>query len=125
MFTKQKVLVIDDSKMMRFYLHRCLEKAGYEVEEWVPLSPVEVPDFVKTSAPDLILSDYRMPGCNGASLAHMLKEADLKIPVLVITSFRDEEMEASLHKFGVKRVLSKPIRSDALFWAVKSALENP
>ena len=43
----------------------------------------------------------------------------------MITSFRDEEMEANLHKFGVKRVLSKPIRSEALFWAVKSALENP
>jgi serine/threonine protein kinase len=125
MFTKPKVLVINDSKVMRLYLHRCLEQAGYEVEEWVPLSPVEVPDFVKASAPDLILSDYPMAGCNGASLARMLQKADLKIPVLVITSFRDEEMEANLHKVGVKRVLSKPIRSDALFWAVKSALEHP
>ncbi len=125
MMTKQKVLVIDDSKMMRLYLHRCLEKAGFVVEEWVPPSPMEVPDFVKASAPDLILSDYQMPGCNGASLARMLQEADLKIPVLVITSFRGEEMEADLHKFGVKQVLSKPIRSDALFWAVKRALENP
>ena len=78
MFTKPKVLVINDSKVMRFYLHRCLEKAGYEVEEWGPLSSMEVPDFVKASAPDLILSDYHMPGCNGASLAHMLQEADLR-----------------------------------------------
>jgi serine/threonine-protein kinase len=123
--TKQKILVIDDSKMMRLYLRRFLEKAGYEVEEWVPLSPMEVPDYVKTSAPDLILSDYRMPGCNGASLASMVQKADLKIPVLMITSFRDEQMEANLHNLGVRQVLSKPIGSNALFWAVKNALGNP
>lgn len=123
--TKRKVLVIDDSKMMRLYLHRCLEKDGYEVEEWVPLSPMEVPDYVKASAPDLILCDYQMPGCNGASLARMLQEADLKVPVLMITSFRDEQMEASLHKFGVRQVLSKPIGANALYWAVKNALGDP
>ena len=53
-----KVLVIDDSKMMRLYLSRCLEKAGYEVEEWVPMSAMEAPDFIKSSAPE---PSFRIP----------------------------------------------------------------
>ena len=117
-----KILVIDDSKMMRVYLRRCLEKAGYEVEEWVPLSAMEVPDYIKGSAPNLIISDYQMPGCNGASLARMVMKADPGLPLLIITAFRDPEMETSLGKFGVKAVLSKPIDPEALDLAVKSAL---
>ena len=108
--------------MMRVYLRRCLEKGGYEVEEWVPLSAMEVPDYVKGSAPALIISDYQMPGCNGASLARMVQKADPNLPVLVITAFRDPEMEANLRKFGVKAVLSKPIDPEALDLAVKAAL---
>ena len=117
-----KILVIDDSKMMRLYLRRCLEKAGYVVEEWVPMSAMEVPEYVKTSGPDLILSDYQMPGCNGASLARMVQKADPTIPVLVITAFMDGEMESNLLKLGVRRVLSKPIEGDALLLAVAGAL---
>ena len=117
-----KILVIDDSKMMRLYLRRCLEKGGYEVEEWVPMSAMEVPDFIKTSGPDLILTDYQMPGCNGASLARMVQKADPTIPVLVITAFMDGEMESILLKLGVRRVLSKPIEGDALLLAVAGAL---
>ena len=110
--------------MMRVYLRRCLEKAGYEVEEWVPLSAMEVGDYVKGSAPALIISDYQMPGCNGASLARMVQKADPNLPLLIITAFRDPEMETSLRKFGVKAVLSKPIDPETLDVAVKAALAN-
>jgi DNA-binding NarL/FixJ family response regulator len=99
-----------------------VEKGGYEVEEWVPMSAMEVPDFIKTSAPDLILTDYQMPGCNGASLARMVQKADPTIPVLVITAFMDGEMESNLLKLGVRRVFSKPIEGDALLLAVAGAL---
>ena len=120
-----KILVIDDSKMMRLYLRRCLEKGGYEVEEWVPMSAMEVPEYVKTSAPDLILTDFQMPGCNGASLARMVLKTNPKLPVLVITAFMDAEMESNLLKLGVRRVLTKPIEGDALLLAVKGSFAAP
>ena len=117
-----KVLVIDDSKMMRTYLRRCLEKADYEVEEWVPLSAMEVPDHIKASSPDLVLSDYQMPGCNGSSLARMVQKTDPKIPVLVLTAFMEPEMETNLLKLGVRRVLAKPVQPETLVMAVRGAL---
>jgi len=117
-----KILVIDDSKMMRLYLQRCLEKAGYEVEEWVPTSAMEVADHITASAPDLILCDYQMPGCNGSTVARMVFKASPKTPLVIITAFRDDEMEAGLQKFGVKQILTKPIDPEALLEVVKEAL---
>lgn len=120
-----KILVIDDSRMMRLYLRRCLERAGHEVEEWVPLSAMDVPDQVTSSAPDLIISDFQMPGCNGSSLARMARKARPDCPILILTAFRDDEMEAGLLKLGVTRVLAKPILETALLAAVTGTLAVP
>jgi CheY-like chemotaxis protein len=119
-----KILVIDDNKMMRLYLKRCLLKAGFEVEDWVPSSAMEVLEHISNSHPDLIVSDYQMPGCNGATVARMAQKADPRIPLLILTAFFDQELETSLLKLGVKRVLTKPITEEALASAVQGALAN-
>lgn len=38
-------------------------------EDWLPLSAMEIQDRVRISAPDLVLSDYQMPGVFTARLA--------------------------------------------------------
>lgn len=118
-----KILVIEDSKVMRLYLRGRLEEAGYEVEEWLPLSAMEIPEYIIASAPDLVLSDYQMPGCNGASVARMVQKANPRIPLLILTSFKTKEMDANLQKFGVRQVLSKPIGTESLIRAIAGALE--
>lgn len=119
-----KVLVIDDSAMMRLYLRRCLEKAGFEVEEWLPLSAMEIPGRLAASAPDVILTDYQMTSCNGATVAKMAQKTSSGTPVLVLTAFRQADMESVLQRFGVKQILDKPIAADALVAAVKASLED-
>jgi DNA-binding NtrC family response regulator len=117
-----KILVIDDSSMMRDYLRRCLEKMGYTVEEWIPLSPMEIPDKLAESKPDLILSDYQMPGCNGLSLAKMVQRVNPDLPVVILTAYRDPDAESKLQKCGVKKTIYKPINAEMLDQVVKSLL---
>ena len=111
--------------MMLHFLRRCLENAGYEVETWSPISAMEIPGHLAISIPDLILSDYVMPGVSGASVARMAYEATPQIPVIVLTSMRDEEKISKLLKLGVKQVLIKPITPSALVQSVKNAIESP
>jgi CheY-like chemotaxis protein len=120
-----KVLVIDDSKIMRLFLRRCLEKAGYEVEEWLPHSALEIPCYLRSSAPDLILTDYFMPGLSGASVARIAYEATNRIPVIVLTALREEENISRLLRLGVRQVLTKPIEPEAVVQAVRKALADP
>lgn len=119
-----RVLIIDDSQMMRLYLRRCLEKGGYEVEDWMPLSAMEIPDRLRDSAPDLILTDYAMTGCNGATVARMAQKVSPELPVVVLTAFTDEDMESQLAKLGVRAVLHKPIAPEQLIPAIQEVLER-
>ena len=116
--------MIDDSDMMRLYLRRCLEKGGFEVEDWVPLSAMEVSDKLNAVKPDLILTDLQMPGCNGVSVARMAARTHPQVPILVLTAFGDENLASSLEKFGVQKVLSKPIDAARLISSIEAALKG-
>jgi DNA-binding NarL/FixJ family response regulator len=63
-----------------------------------------------------------MPGCNGATVARMTFKVAPEIPLLVLTAFKDEEMESTLRRFGVKEILTKPIEPEALVQSVMRAL---
>jgi len=116
-----KVLVIDDSRVMCLYLRRVLE-GRYAIEEWLPPSAMEIGDYITASAPDLVLTDYQMPGCSGATVARMVLKARPGLPVIVITSNRDEDVAIQLRKFQVKDILHKPASAAAILEAVGRAL---
>jgi DNA-binding NtrC family response regulator len=116
-----KVLLIDDSRVMILYLRRVLE-GHYAIEEWLPPSAMEIGEHILASAPDVVLTDYQMPGCSGATVARMIMKAKPGLPVIVITSNRDEDVAATLRKFQVVDILHKPVSAEALLAAVGRAI---
>ena len=120
-----KILVIDDNKTMSRFLRQCLEKAGHEVEDWLPGSASEISWHLRSSAPDLILTDYFMPGLSGSAVARIAQEGAHRIPVIVLTALREEESISGLLRLGVRQVLTKPVEPGALVQAVMNALEAP
>jgi DNA-binding NarL/FixJ family response regulator len=86
---------------------------------------MEIPERLPVSNPDLIISETQLPGCNGATLARMVRKLAPKVPLLLLASVRDEEMEMNLLKLGVRRVLTKPVEAEALVQAVRDALYAP
>lgn len=109
-----RILVIDDSALMRRLLRQHLEAAGHEVFDWLPLSAMEIPDYLAAHPVDLVLTDFQMPGVNGLTVAKMAMRAVPDVPVVVLTSQRDPEAEAQLLKFKVRRVVQKPLAPEAL-----------
>ena len=109
-----KILVIDDSALMRRILRNYLEAAGHDVQDWLPLSAMEIPERLVANPVDLVLTDYQMPGVNGMTVAKMVLKAAPTVPVVVLSALVDPEIEAQLAKFKVRRVMHKPVTPEAL-----------
>jgi CheY-like chemotaxis protein len=117
-----RIVVVDDSKLMRNLLRHILELAGHEVDTWEEVTAVEVVERVTTSNPDLILTDYQMPGCNGLTVAKMARKAKPGIPVVVLTSSHDPAVLEALKRQEVTCILHKPLQEEALLAALAKAL---
>lgn len=119
-----KILVIDDSALMRMYVRQHLEGEGFEVEEFLPLSALEVMDRVRSSPPDLVLSDFNMPHVDGQAVARMVKRSNAAIPVIILTAVHDASKEAALIQTGVARIIHKPIDGPQLVRTVQEVLQK-
>lgn len=117
-----KVAVVDDAKIMRTILATALQRAGHEVVLLEPLAAAEVGEVLKQHVPDLLVTDYHMPGANGATVVRMARKAFPDLPVIVVTAFGDAETAALLMKLGVNAILRKPVRPEEVQAAVAEAL---
>lgn len=83
-----RVLVIDDSMLIRHTVCRFMEERGFEVEAVADgLAALEP---VRLRTPDLIVTDMQMPGMSGGELIAYLKarEQTSGIPIVVLTGRR-------------------------------------
>lgn len=87
---KPKVLVVDDSKTIRYFM-RDLLFPDYEV--MLAESGVAAIRTITLNRPDLVLLDYEMPVCDGSQTLAMLRseEAFADLPVVFLTGRRDPE----------------------------------
>lgn len=107
-------LVVDDSRLQRRILSASLSKWGFEVIE--AGSGAEALEICATRLPDLILSDWMMPGMTGLELCRALRRitADRYVYFILLTSKTDKDEIALGLKEGADDFLSKPVHSQEL-----------
>ncbi len=116
-----KILVVDDEKLVRWFLHRALRMKGHEV-----ITAESVEDAsVKLSSEtiDVLLIDLRMPGRNGTQLIGKADIRGEKPKVIVCSAFVTEELEEELRQKGAC-ILRKPLMLDELNDAFQACLEK-
>lgn len=117
-----RIVVIDDSKLMRNLLRHILEQAGHEVDTWEDVAASEILERISGASPDLVITDYMMPGCNGLTVAKMVRKAKPGLPVVVLTATHDSAVMDALKSQAVSRILHKPLREEELLEALKEVL---
>lgn len=119
-----KILVIDDSALMRKINRDSLEQEGFDVDEFLPESIVDLVERLRDLPPDLVLSDFNMPKVDGLNVARTVRRANPKIPVIILTANRDNARDALLQTMGVRKILYKPISGEDLVHIVSEVLMN-
>ena len=70
----KSVLVVDDSRVQRKILSGILSRFGYRVE--TAASGQEALDICRSQPPDLVLSDWMMPGMTGPSFCRAFRQIE-------------------------------------------------
>lgn len=118
--TPKRLLLAEDDEALRSLIAETLRKDGYQVVEvkhglelLEALEPAMFEGRAETR-PDLIISDYHMPGCTGMSILAGVHSTGLGVPFIVITAFGDEQTHKNARMLGAVAVLNKPFRLDEL-----------
>lgn len=104
-----KVLIVDDSRVMRQIVVRTLRQAGLTGHEIVEADNGRTGfDAVVRHQPQLVLSDWNMPEMTGIDFLHALRAAGHAVPFVFVTSEGSPEMVTRAEKAGAMFVITKP-----------------
>jgi FixJ family two-component response regulator len=116
------VFVVDNDPAVTRLLGRALREEGWEVETFDSAEA-----FLARSKPErygCLVLDVSMPGLDGLGLQRRLRETGQSLPIVFLTGDGDIRMSVQAIKAGAADFLTKPVTSDALARAVRTAFDN-
>jgi len=116
-----KILIVDDERLVRWSLRQKCEEWGYQVIEAEAGQPgLKV---AHNESPDLVLLDVRLPDLGGLEVLEQLKKnGDARAVIMITADPQLDDVKAAL-KLGAYDFVGKPIDFDELNVTIKNALE--
>ena len=119
---KDKILIVDDEKLVRWALRQKCEEWGYQtVEAENGQAALKV---AHNESPDLVLLDVRLPDLGGLQVLQQLKQnGDARAVIMITADPQLDDVKAAL-KLGAYDFIGKPVNFDELAVTTKNALET-
>ncbi len=117
------ILVIDDDAEIRYSLSRVLSSRGYQIIE-APSGEQGVALVKKGPAPDLVLLDVRMSGMGGIEALQMIRGANPKQLVILMTAFGTAQTAIEAMKYGAFDYMMKPFDPQKVLALTEAALKT-
>src|SRR5580658_5078079 len=117
----EKIMIVDDERLVRWSLRQKCEEWGYHVIE--ADSGVPALKLAEKETPDLVLLDVRMPDLTGIEVLDALKKSgDARAVIMITADPQLDDVKAAL-KLGAYDFVGKPIDFDELHITITNALE--
>jgi signal transduction histidine kinase/ActR/RegA family two-component response regulator len=120
-----RLLLVDDDALVREVLAGQLEELGYRVSR-AHSGAAALARLDAGEDPHIMVSDYAMPGMNGAVLLAEARRRRPDLPVLLLTGFADSNLRINMEEWdpGITLLLRKPVSQDRLAEAVQTVLRG-
>ncbi len=117
-----KILLIDDEPDIRDIMHLSLTDAGYEVI--CAGDGMHGLDLLNSHAPQIIVTDIKMPGLSGLEVLEKVKTLHPETEVIVTTGFADIEKATIALQHDASDFITKPVDDARLHLALDRALKR-
>jgi len=119
-----KILVIDDSRVIRNMVRDMLPKGNFQVLE--AKDGVEGMNSIRQERPNLIMLDFLLPRMSGWEVFQQIQEQPelQKIPLVVMSGRREEVAEKISEPFEFFEFIEKPFEQKELIEAIKAAMSK-
>jgi two-component system, NtrC family, response regulator AtoC len=120
--SNNKILVVDDEKLVCWSLSEMLTEAGFTVE--TALTGAEARERFCHFNPEIILLDVRLPDANGIELLSEFKALDEDVLILMITAYADADSAVNALKKGADDYIGKPFDLQHVKHVIDQTLEK-
>ncbi|PWL24568.1 response regulator [uncultured Roseivirga sp.] len=117
----KSVLIVEDNIEMREYLKAVLE--GYNILE-ASNGQEALSLMSEQTEIEAIVTDYMMPEMDGEEFVKKLKQAGVKIPIIMITARLDVKSRLDMLRLGVDDYLNKPFMEEELLLRLRNCIKN-
>ncbi len=123
MFEPKKVMIVDDSKLIRLTVRRILEAQGIEVTEMDTVEPL-LEEPWRADDLDLLILDINLPGTDGITALKYMQTCDelKRLPVMILSSYSERTMVCKAIEYGAIEYMTKPVVDDELISRVINAI---
>lgn len=109
-----RLVVADDSRVMRQIVIRTLRQAGFEgLDITEAVDGTDALTKIEAETPDLVLSDWNMPNMTGIELLNALRGSGNDVPFGFVTSEGSEDMRDLAERAGALFLIAKPFTPEA------------
>ena len=119
---QDRVLIVEDEKLIRWSIKSRLEENGYVVSEVD--SGKKAFDLLEEEDFDLMLLDFRLPDTTGVEILRRVRQEAPETSVVMMTAYGTVESAVEAMKLGAFDYLTKPVNLDELTVIVNKALET-
>ena len=107
-----KIVVVDDEKIVTSALKTLLKVEGFDDAHFFN-KPKDAIEFLKSNAPDIIISDFKMPEMNGLEFLIEATKMYPEVSMILLTGYADKENSIrAINEIGLYKYIEKPWSSD-------------